>query len=159
MKVFLSLSMLLAVVLATNPDEQGPYFQGDIKGYLPGLNKNGVIDERYRWDNGVVPYEIVSGDFSKLAIRVGQNLFLMSLLFVQVLLRRLKLDKFLKNMLRRPMDVSILSNAPTRGTTSLSNLLTLAVIPTLERLVASRWSTMGMVASSMEQSSMKCTML
>ncbi|MCL4134214.1 UNVERIFIED_CONTAM: hypothetical protein GTU68_004892 [Idotea baltica] len=39
-----------------NPDEWGSYYQGDIRLPLPSA-KNGILDESYRWDGGVVPYE------------------------------------------------------------------------------------------------------
>ncbi|KAG7167112.1 zinc metalloproteinase nas-4-like [Homarus americanus] len=43
-----------------NPDELGDYFEGDIEGPLPGILKNGLIDEKYRWDNGIVHYKFSS---------------------------------------------------------------------------------------------------
>merc|ERR550519_549641 len=39
-----------------NPDEWGPYYQGDIRLPLPKTTKNGLVDEGYRWPNGQVPY-------------------------------------------------------------------------------------------------------
>ncbi|KAF2352511.1 Peptidase M12A [Trinorchestia longiramus] len=39
-----------------NPDERD--IQGDMRGPLPKRNKNGLIDEYYRWPGGVVPFEI-----------------------------------------------------------------------------------------------------
>ena len=47
-----------------NPEELGDYFEGDIV-LAPGQEKNGMIDERYRWPNGVIPYEIREEQFSK----------------------------------------------------------------------------------------------
>ena len=47
-----------------NPEELGELFEGDIAG-IAGEARNGLIDEKYRWPNGVVPYEITPGDFSK----------------------------------------------------------------------------------------------
>lgn len=44
-----------------NLEEKGGYYQGDIMNRPD--SKNGLIDERYRWPNGVVPYTIV-GSFS-----------------------------------------------------------------------------------------------
>ena len=41
-----------------NPEELGAYFQGDI--LIAPDQKNGLIDERYRWPNGVVAYDIDS---------------------------------------------------------------------------------------------------
>ena len=45
-----------------NPDEWGPYFQGDII-MLPE-QRNGVIDTSYRWPNGQVAY-VYDIDFGK----------------------------------------------------------------------------------------------
>merc|ERR1712180_320222 len=50
-----------------NPDEWGPHFQGDLIGPLPFLSKNGLLDEKYRWPEGKVPYEIGS-EFSSSQI-------------------------------------------------------------------------------------------
>ncbi len=48
-----------------NPEELGHYFQGDIV-LAPGQSpKNGLIDERYRWPNGVVPYEFGVNNFGR----------------------------------------------------------------------------------------------
>ena len=47
-----------------NPEELGDHFEGDIV-LAPGQEKNGMIDERYRWPNGVIPYEIREEQFSK----------------------------------------------------------------------------------------------
>ena len=47
-----------------NPYEGGKYYQGDMRLPLPKMTKNGLIDEQYRWPNGVVAYEI-NGDFSE----------------------------------------------------------------------------------------------
>jgi hypothetical protein len=65
MKFLLLTACLIASALAgphalrkDNPDERGPYYQGDIKGPLPKMNKNGLIDESFRWPGGVVPFEI-----------------------------------------------------------------------------------------------------
>ena len=52
-----------------NPEELGEYFEGDII-LTTGQEKNGLIDERYRWPNGIVPYEIREEQFSK-----QQNIF------------------------------------------------------------------------------------
>merc|ERR1712002_448649 len=43
-----------------NPDEWGPHFEGDLIGPFPDLTKNGLLDEKYRWPNGKVPYDISS---------------------------------------------------------------------------------------------------
>ncbi|TOF73281.1 hypothetical protein CGJ15_27380, partial [Vibrio parahaemolyticus] len=43
-----------------NPDELGDYFEGDIKGPVPEILRNGLIDEKYRWVDGVVTYEFDS---------------------------------------------------------------------------------------------------
>ena len=41
--------------------------QGDIlpnkKGFLPPMNRNGIIDEEYRWPNGEVPYTFFVNNF------------------------------------------------------------------------------------------------
>ncbi|MBD4896776.1 hypothetical protein GUF81_14085, partial [Xanthomonas citri pv. citri] len=71
MKVFV-FAALLALAVASplslrkdNPDERGKYYQGDIRLPLPSMNKNGLIDESYRWPNGNVPYIIgASASFS-----------------------------------------------------------------------------------------------
>ena len=52
-----------------NPEELGELFEGDIAG-IAGEARNGLIDEKYRWPNGVVPYEITPGDFSKPNCRI-----------------------------------------------------------------------------------------
>ena len=49
---------------SNNADEAGPYYQGDIYGPRP-MSKNGKVDERFRWPNGIVPYEIARGDFGE----------------------------------------------------------------------------------------------
>lgn len=49
-----------------NPEETGPYLEGDINGeadeYLKHL-RNGIVSTSYRWPGGKVPYEI-QGSFS-----------------------------------------------------------------------------------------------
>ena len=40
-----------------NPDELGHFYQGDIE-LTEEQEKNGIINEYYRWENGVVPYVI-----------------------------------------------------------------------------------------------------
>ncbi|KAK3855494.1 hypothetical protein Pcinc_038109 [Petrolisthes cinctipes] len=52
-----------------NPDELGEFFEGDIMLPLPPRGKNGLLDERYRWTNGVVNYEF-SSEFSSSQIAV-----------------------------------------------------------------------------------------
>lgn len=47
-----------------NPDELGEFFEGDIMLPLPPRGKNGLLDEQYRWTNGVVNYDF-SSDFGK----------------------------------------------------------------------------------------------
>jgi hypothetical protein len=44
-----------------NPEEQGPYLEGDIM--LPE-SRNGVTSPSQLWENGIVPYEL-AGSFSK----------------------------------------------------------------------------------------------
>ncbi|XP_050736686.1 zinc metalloproteinase nas-4-like [Eriocheir sinensis] len=44
-----------------NAEEVGKHFEGDIILPLPGLDRSGLIDEKYRWPNGEVPYEIGDG--------------------------------------------------------------------------------------------------
>lgn len=39
-----------------NPEERGPYFQGDI--ILPTPNFSGRVNLKYRWDNRTIHYEI-----------------------------------------------------------------------------------------------------
>ena len=46
---------------SVNPEELGELPEGDIAG-----GYNGIIDESYRWPNGVVPFVITPGDFSKM---------------------------------------------------------------------------------------------
>lgn len=41
-----------------NPEELGDYFEGDIMLPLPPQGRNGIIDEKYRWPDGRVPYNI-----------------------------------------------------------------------------------------------------
>lgn len=47
-----------------NPEELGEFFEGDIMLPLPPMGKNGLLDERYRWPNGVVAYEF-GAEFGK----------------------------------------------------------------------------------------------
>lgn len=49
-----------------NADELGEWFEGDImleegKDRPTPLLKNGLVDEKYRWTGGVVPFEIDAG--------------------------------------------------------------------------------------------------
>ena len=63
--VLFSIYYYYLLFLASNPvGEFGPYFQGDIA-YFPKdiFGKNGLIDERYRWPNGKVPYTILENGF------------------------------------------------------------------------------------------------
>ena len=46
-----------------NPEELGLYVEGDIVSSNP-KSRNGLTDEKARWPNGVVPYEI-AGYFSE----------------------------------------------------------------------------------------------
>ncbi|CAL4146801.1 unnamed protein product [Meganyctiphanes norvegica] len=43
-----------------NPDEWGPHYESDLVGPFPVLNKNGILDEAYRWPNGKVAYDFSS---------------------------------------------------------------------------------------------------
>jgi len=43
-----------------NPEELGEFYQGDIMLPLPPMAKNGILDESYRWPNGVVSYNFAS---------------------------------------------------------------------------------------------------
>ncbi|CAL4083015.1 unnamed protein product [Meganyctiphanes norvegica] len=43
-------------------DELGQYEGGDMIGHIPEMH-NGLVDEKFRWQDGVVPYKIV-GNFS-----------------------------------------------------------------------------------------------
>jgi len=54
---------------SVNPEELGELFEGDIAG-IAGEARNGIIDEKYRWPNGVVPYVITPGDFTDDEIEV-----------------------------------------------------------------------------------------
>lgn len=50
-----------------NPEEQGPYLEGDL--LFPTDAKNGMRAESLRWKSGVVPFEI-RGSYSKKFIRM-----------------------------------------------------------------------------------------
>lgn len=52
-----------------NPEEQGPYFEGDIVQMPEG--RNGVTSPTLLWKNGLIPYEI-QGSFSKLSNKLIQ---------------------------------------------------------------------------------------
>ena len=56
-----------------NPDERGPYFQGDILYPVLPMTKNGVLDEERYWPGGRVPF-VIEGNFSELNIQ--ENSFL-----------------------------------------------------------------------------------
>ncbi|MDK2413033.1 M12 family metallopeptidase, partial [Aphanizomenon sp. 202] len=43
-----------------NPEELGEFFEGDLILPLPPRGKNGILDEQYRWDNGVVHYDFAA---------------------------------------------------------------------------------------------------
>lgn len=45
-----------------NPEERGPYLEGDL--LIPLSSKNGIKSESFRWKNGEVPYQI-RGSFSR----------------------------------------------------------------------------------------------
>ena len=47
-----------------NPEESGPYLQGDL--LIPSTQRNGMRAESYRWRNGEIPFEI-KGSFSKFS--------------------------------------------------------------------------------------------
>lgn len=58
----------------TNPEELGSYLEGDI---LFPMNKstnsrNGMVAQSYRWNNAVIPYEIV-GSFDSRSLNLIQN--------------------------------------------------------------------------------------
>ncbi|KAK4306278.1 hypothetical protein Pmani_021900 [Petrolisthes manimaculis] len=57
-----------------NPEELGEFFEGDIMLPLPPRTKNGLLDERYRWTNGVVPYQF-SSQFTSTQISVVEQAF------------------------------------------------------------------------------------
>ncbi|XP_076034717.1 meprin A subunit beta-like [Oratosquilla oratoria] len=62
---------------SVNADEMGDYFEGDIVGPLPTY-KNGLIDEKYRWKDGVVPYvisETFAPDKEEVILKAFQNFF------------------------------------------------------------------------------------
>ncbi|CAB3363304.1 Hypothetical predicted protein [Cloeon dipterum] len=46
-----------------NPEELGPYYQGDIL-TIPDGDRNGLTNTAFRWPGGVVPYVILDGVFS-----------------------------------------------------------------------------------------------
>lgn len=48
-----------------NPEERGPYFEGDM--LMPLGGRSGMKSEAYRWARGEIPYEI-SEAFSRLKI-------------------------------------------------------------------------------------------
>ncbi|KAK7086373.1 hypothetical protein SK128_012175 [Halocaridina rubra] len=54
-----------------NPEELGDFFEGDIMLPLPKMDKNGLLDEKYRWPNGVVSYDFSSqfSDSQKANVR------------------------------------------------------------------------------------------
>ncbi|XP_059475000.1 hatching enzyme 1.2-like [Neocloeon triangulifer] len=56
-----------------NPEELGPYFQGDIL-TLPS-DKNGIIDTNFRWADGVIPYSIVDGIFNETELQLLSDAF------------------------------------------------------------------------------------
>lgn len=47
-----------------NPEEQGPYFEGDI---IISNARNGAVSPKQTWINGIIPYEI-DGEFSEFKI-------------------------------------------------------------------------------------------
>lgn len=49
-----------------NPEELSDYEQGDILIPRPIIGRNGLIQESFRWPDGIIKYEIF-GDFSKYA--------------------------------------------------------------------------------------------
>lgn len=49
--------------MSGNPEEQGPYLEGDL--LIPSSARNGMKSESLRWKNGEVPFEI-HGAFSEL---------------------------------------------------------------------------------------------
>lgn len=58
----------------TNPEELGSYLEGDI---LFPMNqstnsRNGMVAQSYRWNNAVIPYEIV-GSFDSRSLNLIQN--------------------------------------------------------------------------------------
>lgn len=48
-----------------NPEELGHYYQGDIL-MTDEQERNGLLDERYRWPDGTVFYEIEDGFICKI---------------------------------------------------------------------------------------------
>jgi len=58
-------NFLILAVSVDNPEEKGPYFEGDILDPpTDELSKAGIIGEKYRWTNAVVPYRI-DAEFGK----------------------------------------------------------------------------------------------
>ena len=54
-----------------NPDEWGPYFQGDIVFRNPN-QRNGILDESYRWPNGQV-YYVYDSAFGKSRFDISKS--------------------------------------------------------------------------------------
>ena len=48
-----------------NPEERGPYLEGDL--LIPLNSKNGIKSQALRWPRGEIPFEI-RGSFSKFDI-------------------------------------------------------------------------------------------
>lgn len=57
-----------------NPEESGPYLEGDL--LIPVDGKNGIKLESARWKNGEIPYEIRKGfgEFWKLNLCVSYKI-------------------------------------------------------------------------------------
>lgn len=60
-----------------NPEETGPYFEGDIVGEAAEFRnslRNGILAASYRWPKGIVPYEI-QGPFSTNDLSIISHAF------------------------------------------------------------------------------------
>jgi hypothetical protein len=53
-----------------NVEEFGTYYQGDIL-HPPGLGRQAIIGDSYRWPNKTVPY-VISGKFSKYRMETNK---------------------------------------------------------------------------------------
>ncbi|KAI8121830.1 hypothetical protein FF38_00332 [Lucilia cuprina] len=60
-----------------NPEETGPYLEGDIKGAAAdffSILRNGVVSTAYRWPQAIVPYEI-EGNFATNELSIISHAF------------------------------------------------------------------------------------
>ncbi|XP_037781914.1 zinc metalloproteinase nas-4-like [Penaeus monodon] len=57
-----------------NPEELGEFYEGDIMLPLPPRARNGILDENYRWDNGVVHYDFAAAFTEQQKATVRQSM-------------------------------------------------------------------------------------